>query len=983
MKIAPIISVAILGTLLGYLILEEKVRAQEAAPTSVMELLNSLEMTEQQKAGFQAQEKIRIESQARLRQLSGAERQAARQAFQEERKTALQKLFTEEQWEKWDTYWAALRNVESDQPTSRDSNDDGVEATGRFQVAQMNGRTTLVTPNGQPFFSLGVTHIQAIARPAAGEPDLFANHFDRDWSAVASEIKNHLHSWGYNSTGYGTPAPLGELMPYAEGVLTAATSMYFGPQQFSYPDVFDPDWEKQVKRTLQVKISAHKDNPNLMGFYWTDMPLWDLQYGKRSGKTNWVEFMKALPETASGRQAYRDFLAERGDKATDEEFLRLIARTYYQVIGQETRRLAPNTLIFGERYGPNITPSLVIEEAAPWIDAVAVQPYGNAFNAADFDRIHHASGGKGILICDHNISFPTEAHPKTMWTQLPTAADVAEAHGKYVNDALSKPYLLGYHRCQYIDRFTPRLGVLKQGLIQADGSPYEELVTLLTETNTALLQRFARWESSNEGRVPVQSSPPSQSATPVAPVLPEEVPNLLGKKGFVHVERQDGIWFMINADGERFIPMGMNHIGPMHRFAHYNRDFWVEKFGPETFNGDRQPDWEGSGVKRWMEQIAKDHLDHGFNTLAFHHPATLPTEYFNELGLYYFGKMKMSHVNPKRAPRMSPDGKYPDVFSQAWIRKLDAFVENYTAKHKDSKHLIGYTFEDLPAYTVHHLERRITEFEHHPWIIDIITRPGVTIGKRTWIDVLKQQYPTPTKAGAMYHLKISECNEFHRVGEWPLPKDPKQGFADQALMNARIVEAYLKAHHDAIRKHDPNHLIFGDKIQNQRPQPDWVWEIVRKYVDVILIQDYDFFTPAHEKKLRHIYTMTGKPVVNGDHSYGALRPNMTNVKGVKVNSPEEKGRQYATYLRGILNLPFMLGWQTCGYLETWEGTTDATGKQQTGYFDPFGEPIQEALSLAREANAKALDWHMKAGTLGKVYATRQLLRAGMSPLPAP
>jgi len=831
------------------------------------------------------------------------------------------------------------------------------EATGRFHVAQINGRTSLVTPEGHALFSLGVTHIQAIARPAAGEPNLYADRFRRDWSAVAPEVKKNLLAWGYNSTGYGTPAPLGELIPYAEGVHTADTSMYFGNKQFSYPDVFDPVWQQKVKQTLQFKINAHRENPNLMGIYWTDMPLWDLKYGKRSGKTNWVETMKALPKEAPGRRRYEEFVTAQGNQATDEEFLRLIAKTYYKVIGEETRRLAPDSIVFGERYGPNITPSFVIEEAAPWIDAVAVQPYGNRFNAADFDRIHRASGGKGIIICDHNISFPTEKHPKTMWTQLPTVEQVTQAHAKYLNDALAKPYILGYHRCQYIDRFQAHLGVLKQGLIQANGNPYEELVNLVAETNRAAQERFA------------------------AAMAPQEVPDLLGKKGFVHVERQNGIWFMINAEGEPFIPTGMNHVGPMHRFAPYNRDYWLERFGTDTFKPGGQPDWSSDGVKRWMEQIAKDHLDNGFNTLAFHHPLTMPTEYCNELGLYYFGKLKMSHVNPKRAPRMSPDGKYPDVFSQAWNRKLDAFVESYTAKHKDSKYLLGYSFEDLPAYTVHHLEKRITDFEHHPWIMDIITKPGVTIGKRAWIDVLKQQYQSAAEAGAMYGLEIADWTDFHEVTEWPLPQDAEQGFADQALMNARIVEAYLKAHHDALRKHDPNHLIFGDKIQNQRPQPDWVWEIVRKYVDVILIQDYDFFTPAHEEKLRHIHDLTGMPIINGDHSYGMLRPNMTAVKGVKVNSAEEKGRQYATYLRGILNLPFMLGWQTCGYLETWEGTTDATGKQQTGYFDPFGEPIEEALSLAREANAEALGWHEKAGTLENVYSTRNPLRSAMAPKP--
>lgn len=496
-------------------------------------------------------------------------------------------------------------------------------------------------------------------------------------------------------------------------------------------------------------------------------------------------------------------------------------------------------------------------------------------------------------------------------------------------------------------------------------------------------EQWALWN----GYWMAQRNPPktNPNANPPATAAPapgkHEVPGLLGKKGFVHVERQDGIWFMINAVGERFIPLGMNHVGPMHRFARYNRAFWVERFGPDIFNERGQPDWQGPGVKRWLKQIAKDHLDNGFNTLAFHHPLTMPTEYCNELGLYYFGKMKMSHVNAKRAPKMSPDGKYPDVFSPRWVRRLDGYTRNYTTKHRDSKHLLGYTFEDLPAYTVHHLEKRITKFEHHPWIIDIISKPGLTPGKQAWIDVLKKQYPTAAEAAAMYQLDVSDWSGFGEITEWPLPRNSKQGFADQALMNAKIVEAYLKAHHDAIRRHDPNHLIFGDKIQNARPQPDWVWEIVRKYVDVILIQDYDFFLPGHERKLRHIHNLTGRPIINGDHSYGFLRPNMTAVKGIKVRTAEEKGRQYAIYLRGILNLPFMLGWQTCGYLETWEGTADATGKQQTGYFDPFGKPIEQALSLARDANSKALEWHEKARTLKNVYSTGQRLRSGTGTKP--
>ncbi|MCP4856868.1 MAG: hypothetical protein GY903_20490 [Fuerstiella sp.] len=498
-------------------------------------------------------------------------------------------------------------------------------------------------------------------------------------------------------------------------------------------------------------------------------------------------------------------------------------------------------------------------------------------------------------------------------------------------------------------------------------------------------QQWSNWTTFwNRQRTGVASKAKAQpAATPARkidlsknPIIQSlDNPDLIGRKGFVHVERRDGIWFMVNADGVRFVPTGMNHVGHMHRFAPYNREFWLKQFGSDVFTSSGRIDWKGPGVKRWLERIAKDHKDNGFNTLAFHHPLFMPTEYCNELELYYFGKMKMSHVNAKRAPKMSPDGKYPDVFSPAWIQKLDTYTKNYTARHKDAKYLLGYSFEDLPAYTIHHLEKRITEFEHHPWVIDIISKPGLTRGKQAWIDVLRQQYDSPAKAAEMYELsvsaEISDWDGFGEVTQWGLPKDSKQGFADQSMMNARIVEAYLKAHHDAIRRHDPNHLILGDMIQNQRPQPDWVWNIVRKYVDVIVIQDYDFFTPEHAEKLRHIHSITHKPIINGDHSYGVLRPNMKAVKGVKVESAEAKGREYATYLRGVMKLPFVVGWQTCGYLETWEGTADATGKQQTGFFDPFGNPIREALLQAKAANEQAVHWHEQAGASDNVYSKRR------------
>ena len=54
----------------------------------------------------------------------------------------------------------------------------------------------------------------------------------------------------------------------------------------------------------------------------------------------------------------------------DEDFLKIIAKEYYGLIGPETKRLDPDTLIFGERYLSNNHPQKVLDKALPYIDVL-------------------------------------------------------------------------------------------------------------------------------------------------------------------------------------------------------------------------------------------------------------------------------------------------------------------------------------------------------------------------------------------------------------------------------------------------------------------------------------------------------------------------------------------------------------------------------------------------------------------------------------
>jgi hypothetical protein len=362
---------------------------------------------------------------------------------------------------------------------------NGGDATGMFHLGKINGRDCLIAPDGNPFLTLGVNHVQAIQQN--GDPDIFSKQYGRDWEKACAAAHEDFRRWGFNTAGYGSPEPLRRMMPCMVPSYLTKNANYLSDQEFFYSDIFDPNVQEKMKDQLRDLVRTNKDNPNLIGYYWTDTPQWDLERARRKRGTDWVSMIRELPASAPGKKRYERFLAEGG--ASDEDFLRLIARELYKVIGEETRRLHPDALIFGERYLMNDHPNCVLEEALPYIDVLSIQPGGAEFNGAFFDRLHKKTG-KPILLCDHQSSFATTDYPKTMWQQLESEEAVGKAYAQYLKDAFTKPYIIGYHRCQYIDRCDAHSGVLKQGMIREDGTPYKTLMKYVLEANEQALRVF-------------------------------------------------------------------------------------------------------------------------------------------------------------------------------------------------------------------------------------------------------------------------------------------------------------------------------------------------------------------------------------------------------------------------------------------------------------------------------------------------------------
>ncbi len=370
-----------------------------------------------------------------------------------------------------------------------------------------------IAPDASPFISLGVVHTGAVdALRDARE----------NRHAIIDRIATDLRAWGFNSVGYHHPPEIRDRLPFIADTHLARTP-YLVPKPL-YPDVFG-GFGGAARHQVHAMCAQVKSNPNLIGYYWTDTPRWDLDAARRLVNDDWVSAIRRNKAIFPGKQRYIAFLRERHSREPDRfrklygmslddpaivdadfarlplddpvvhrddyDFLRLIAREYYRAAGEAMEREDRKHLVLGDRYLLNDLPVEVLEEALPWIDVVAVQPSQARFEKTAFDRIYRIAR-KPILICDHAINFPTEHHPRTGWPQCATEADAALGYEQYMADAFATPYIVGYHRCHYMNRFSARRNLLMQGLVREDWKPYETLVEATGRANRSTLAAFSR-----------------------------------------------------------------------------------------------------------------------------------------------------------------------------------------------------------------------------------------------------------------------------------------------------------------------------------------------------------------------------------------------------------------------------------------------------------------------------------------------------------
>lgn len=366
-------------------------------------------------------------------------------------------------------------------------------------VRKQDGRWVFRTPDGRPFYSLGVNAVRVADEVERGSGrcpycDVVATRYADtvSWAATTGE---RLEAWGFNTLGAWSDADAfaGDFV-YAP-LLDVGGSWQPGA---AVRDWFDPAFEAHAREVAQARAQPRANDPNLLGWFLDD----DLRWGPDTASpATLLDQFLALPEGTPGRAAAE---ARRGDPAG---FVTDAAKRYFKVAVEALRASDPHHLVLGVRASSVATPPEVVRVAGEFVDVFSVDAYRLTPDAAaeaaraaggtavppepDLKAFHELSG-RPVLVAEFASRAADAGVPNTVPAGHPVEATQEDRGTRYAEAArawFDATWVVGHHWYRYVDspaggRAVPDDGQDSNfGLVSAADLPWEPLVRRMAEVN--------------------------------------------------------------------------------------------------------------------------------------------------------------------------------------------------------------------------------------------------------------------------------------------------------------------------------------------------------------------------------------------------------------------------------------------------------------------------------------------------------------------
>ncbi len=390
---------------------------------------------------------------------------------------------------------------------------------GYFTIKNISGRWFLISPDGKPFFSIGISSVA----PEDKDYKLGARHYN------ALETKNEI-TWvketlpfitniGFNTIGcWSSPEICKMKIPYFIIIEFKRT------ERNKLVDIFGPEFDEMMEKVINENCAKRAEDPYLVGYFVGNDLNWFGDFSFFMGHTSYLfDMYFDLDAAAPGKKRVIEYLKARygtienfnrawnlklpdftgianlkmsqfnaGDiNAIRTEFLSIIADRYYSLIKEKIKAVDKNHLIFSDRFA-NSVPEQVLKIAGKYCDAISFNYYKNL---PDIDRgfleALYEFVKKPVLISE--FTFRSMDNTSGLHNKVGPDTTVASQEDRgihYKTFSMSfagLPFIIGYHWFQFYD--DPQDGRASNdednnyGIVDQSGRPYRELISAMTEAN--------------------------------------------------------------------------------------------------------------------------------------------------------------------------------------------------------------------------------------------------------------------------------------------------------------------------------------------------------------------------------------------------------------------------------------------------------------------------------------------------------------------
>ena len=415
--------------------------------------------------------------------------------------------------------------------------------------------------------------------------------------------------------------------------------------------------------------------------------------------------------------------------------------------------------------------------------------------------------------------------------------------------------------------------------------------------------------------------PPQQQQPPPAAITPT--------KEVTVSKDADGKYWYVDADGNRFLSLGINNILPA---------AWNPVEGTDYYNAVE--DVFGGDYDAWKDDVVGILSGYGFNTIgAWSHGGLTSNEMYETVCLY---------VASHNADRCL-DGLRP-----GFEQRVCDNVNRILADHPDISRLMGVFLDNEAAWFGKDKWDDIATYTLLELAIDLPAGDGANTAAKEFI---KGRYDSVKAFSEAWGKPIDswaslDTNFMRRCLN-------EQTQIDRDSFTELAAEAYFDISTKVVRQMLPGKLILGVRFAARAPEP--VMAVCGKYCDVVSVNDYRRYPQASEEMLTEYYVRGGKPLMITEFSWrgeenSSGNPNIGGA-GVVVKTQAQRGANYQAYVEDLLSYPMVIGAHWFEFADqSPQGRFDGENSNY-GIVDIRHRPYTEVLSVMKETNARIARVH--------------------------